>query len=58
MKEGLYSFSTILVVFIVLTSLSTAQDDAESFTRGKITQLASNQSSTEPITDPEILLDS
>ena len=56
MKEGLYSFSTILVVFIVLTSLSTAQDDAESFTRGKITQLASNQSSTEPITDPEILL--
>ena len=56
MKEGLYSFSIILVVFIVLTSLSTAQDDAESFTRGKITQLAPNQSSTEPITDPEILL--
>lgn len=56
MKEGLYSFSIILVVFIVLTSLSTEQDDAESFTRGKITQLAPNQSSTEPITDPEILL--
>ena len=56
MKEGLYSFSIILVVFIVLSNLSTAQDDAESFARGVINQLVPYQSSTEPITDPEILL--
>ena len=56
MKEGLYSFSVILLVFILLASFSTAQDKPSPLTREEVTQQDPSLHASGVKIDPEILL--
>ena len=56
MKEGLYSFLVILLVFILLASFSTAQDKSNPLTRGEVTQQDHSLSASGVKIDPGILL--
>ena len=56
MKEGLYSFSVILLVFILLASFSTAQDKPSPLTREEVIQQDPSLHASGVKIDPEILL--
>ena len=56
MKEGLYSFSVILIVFILLASFSIAQDKPSLLTRGGVTKQDPSLSASVVKIDPETLL--
>ncbi len=56
MKEGLYLFSIILIVFIILTNFSTVQDESFQPTRSQISKLGSSETALSQKKQPEILL--